>query len=793
MKNISNLVYVVLATLGLVAFILLTGVLFPVLEHLFYDMSFLFSKDNKTESVVIVGIDAQSVEQIGAMPWPRSTLAELIGQINEASPRVIAPDMLFVNRPLDPGTDSLSAVYSRCDNLVLGFRLDGLHENKSQSGHYVTPEAYRHRFLLLQNSHLLDEHFAYRASRLNFGDSAIVSYAQRAGFLNVPTSRSTQKLREVIHVMKAGEDYYSSFGLAAAAQFLKASQSELALDGKGSVSIRDISVPLTYGSGSVLLNYRGEPGTVPTYSAYDVLNGNVPASALHDKLVFVGVTDPPSSPSDFFITPAGVQYPGVEVWATSALDIIHQTWIRRSFPFTILNFLVLFLLFPGCALLFRQKKHLAVISGVVIFLASLIGGVFVLQGLNTFWNTGHHLYALLFLLIWNTFKKSETVVMSNTTFKLEPLTSNETSYLAPPEKDYKLPFIPQTESAKHVASVIKESIPQTAPAAVNLDQTMVETDLSSLASAVADGESQEEHVISTLEKISDGKIIRVLGCGGMADVYLIYHPRLEVYRAVKVLKPGQQEGWVERFETEVRIFANLNHPNIVQCYGVGDWHGLPYLEMEYVCGVNLEDVINEWGPLKPTETLAIGLLVCRALQYAHNHTVTVYGKTYKGIIHRDLKPANILLSKTGHIKITDFGIARPGDVSIHTMDSGNIVGTLPYLAPEQLSGNSVSNKADIYALGAILYECAAGKRAFPQTDITTLLSAKTNGQLNSEGERIFPQLKSLCHNTLQVDPQKRYSSAAEMSSEIEDALVSLKPDSENYLLAGLVKRVFGNS
>ncbi|HEX7509984.1 MAG TPA: serine/threonine-protein kinase, partial [Chitinivibrionales bacterium] len=217
--------------------------------------------------------------------------------------------------------------------------------------------------------------------------------------------------------------------------------------------------------------------------------------------------------------------------------------------------------------------------------------------------------------------------------------------------------------------------------------------------------------------LGSGTIVGLLGTGGMARVYKIWNEKLEVFRAVKILIPTQQGDLRNRFETEAKITAKLHHPNIVEIYNVGDWQNLPYLEMELIDGKSLEAIIHATGKLPPQVCSAISIFVIRALAYAHGQEFLIYGKTYQGIIHRDLKPANIMISSQGALKLMDFGIARPTEASLHTVE-GNIVGTMQYLSPEQLDGIDVDHRADLYAFGAILYEMLTGTKTFPQETIT---------------------------------------------------------------------------
>jgi serine/threonine-protein kinase len=231
----------------------------------------------------------------------------------------------------------------------------------------------------------------------------------------------------------------------------------------------------------------------------------------------------------------------------------------------------------------------------------------------------------------------------------------------------------------------------------------------------------------------------------------------------------------------------------VQCFSAGEWHGLPYLEIEYIPGASMDEVLRKCTLLSAEQTLAVGVLICRALSYAHTQVVSVYGRPYKGVIHRDLKPANIMLSRSGKIKLTDFGIARPQSVSLHTADATKIVGTFPYLAPEQLDGKDITIKTDLYALGATLYELVTGDRVFPQSDITTLITAKSKGQFKSlrDSSLVPGPMAGIIEKALALNPADRYESAAAMGKDLERTLHSIARDGKAPFLPNLVSRFFG--
>ncbi len=264
--------------------------------------------------------------------------------------------------------------------------------------------------------------------------------------------------------------------------------------------------------------------------------------------------------------------------------------------------------------------------------------------------------------------------------------------------------------------------------------------------------------------LGSGVIAGEIGEGGMARVYKIWNERLEVFRAVKILLPNMNRETRGRFETESKITAKLHHPNVLEVHNVGDWEGLPFIVMEYIDGVTLEILVKRYTPLPQAVVSAIGVLTARALAYAHNQEIMLYGKVYRGIIHRDLKPQNIMVSCKGELKLMDFGIARPSEVSIHTAP-GKVVGTLMYLSPEQLEKDGIDARTDVYSFGAILYELLSGERAFPQKSMSTLLQAKAENSykpLKAFTPPLKGELAKLSDICMSKDPEKRIRTAEKL-------------------------------
>lgn len=272
-------------------------------------------------------------------------------------------------------------------------------------------------------------------------------------------------------------------------------------------------------------------------------------------------------------------------------------------------------------------------------------------------------------------------------------------------------------------------------------------------------------------KLGSGIIVELLGTGGMAKVYKIWSDTLEMYRAVKLLMPSGSHSNYQRFETESRISANLKHPNIVNVHGTGEWQGLPFMEMEYVDGVTLQVFLQFFQSLPPLLCTAITVQIARGLAYAHTQQVLLYGKKYKGIIHRDLKPSNILIGFDGIVKIMDFGVARPVETGLHTVNVESILGTLQYFPPEQVNGYPIDRLADIYSFGAVLYEMLCGVNPFPQLNLAELIRAKTDNKytrLHQFKMTIEPHLASLAQVCLRTEKQNRIQSSTILRDYLED-------------------------
>jgi beta-lactam-binding protein with PASTA domain/predicted Ser/Thr protein kinase len=289
-----------------------------------------------------------------------------------------------------------------------------------------------------------------------------------------------------------------------------------------------------------------------------------------------------------------------------------------------------------------------------------------------------------------------------------------------------------------------------------------------------------DQLINTL---FDGRyrIVRKLGSGGMANVYLAEDQELGRRVAIKILndRHAGDEQFIERFRREAKNAAILSHPNIVSIYDRGEAEGTYYIAMEYLDGRSLKELILTRGPAPVSVSIDYARQILAALRFAHRN----------GIVHRDIKPHNCLVDADGHVKVTDFGIARAGTSQM--TEEGSIIGTAQYLSPEQARGTQVDQRSDLYSLGIVLYELLTGTVPFTgdtPVEIAMKHLSATPEPVSAKRPDVPKSLDLVVLRALAKNPADRYQTADEMDADLERVARGLRVSRETEDAATTVLR-----
>ncbi len=264
-----------------------------------------------------------------------------------------------------------------------------------------------------------------------------------------------------------------------------------------------------------------------------------------------------------------------------------------------------------------------------------------------------------------------------------------------------------------------------------------------------------------LERIGNCRIVEEIASGGMAVVYRAVQEPLGRTVAIKALKTSAaaEENVVTRFEREAKSLANLQHENIIHVYDFHHERGAMFIVMEYVQGIDLYDLLEKCGRLPYDVAAVLAMQVARALDYVH----------YRGIVHRDIKPANIMIARTGGTKVMDFGIARDtsfGDLT----EAGTGIGTPAYMSPEQVLGDKLDARSDIFSLGVVLYQMVTGKKPFVEDEKKSAMH-KIRLEKHESARSVNPdvprELNNIIDRCLEKQPRDRWRSAQHMVMALE--------------------------
>lgn len=787
----------------------------------------LFAPELESDRIAIVAIDSASIKKLGRWPWPRSRVAKVIEKVDSFGAKTIGLNILFTEPEEATGLTTVKILKEGFENLGLNntklgnkfykqlssyeFDLNNdakLRKAIKDSGKVVVPFAFEMNStatwtgteikelptyvtdgaVSLQmgelDKTLYDPHIA---GSIIFPVETIGDVAYSMGHLNrFPGSDGIDRWEAVL--MRYGESYYPSFALSVASSYMGIPKDGLTADligGEGGVSLRGDVLNLDEKMG-VLVDYYDPQSSFPVYSFFDVYNDKINPNAFKNKIVLIGVTD--IGLGDSGPTPISPLMSGVEREATVIENIISNRVVSKPWwsGYATLGTMLLFGILSTIVLIKLPAKNgtLVVVSMFVVY---ILVSLFLFQS-ERIWisMTGPSLLLLVNYLaitsrrFWFTEKAMEFAEGENAdSNKLLGMTFQSKGMLEMAYDKFKrIPVDSEMKGILYGLALELEkkrnfALAMTVFERLNDDNYKDVSDrMERLKNAISGGGGTTINLkggsatimAEGMERPTLGRyeVIGELGRGAMGVVYKGTDPKINRTVAIKTVNFDEVEEKLvpelkSRFFREAQSAGTLNHPNILTIYDAGEEGSLAYIAMELIDGRDLEAWTTKGKLLKPKDVLLVVAKIADALDYAHAN----------GIVHRDIKPANIMVTKKNEIKVADFGIARIQSAS--ETKTGTVMGTPSYMSPEQVSGQKVDGRSDVFSLGVVLYEMLCGERPFKGDSIASLMYNITNNPPTpiSEYNGDLPEFCSqLIGKALDKDLSKRFQKASEFAGAI---------------------------
>jgi serine/threonine-protein kinase len=813
-------------TLAIAALFFLRLDFLTVLDAKLFDLRMkLLGARPADDRIAIVAIDDESIAKLGRWPWPRSRMAAAVNVLREKGPRVIGFTVLFSEPEESSGLVALQALEKEFLALGLGpagapflekvrqLKTDLSNDEKlaaslRQAGNVILPLAFvldqrprppgrsaaagetgavppelaRSAFNSVEAARL--DAAPYLAERALWPLPAFTAAAAGFGHTNKVTDRDGVGRAEVLAIEYAGK-YYPSFAFAAAARFLGMPANKITLRLGEGIETPAGRVPADPRM-RMLINYYGGERSFPRYSFYDVLNEKITGNPFQDRLVLIGATA--AGLADLQPSPLAPALPGVEKHASVIANILEANYLTRP-PLAgwVELGLILGLGLLSALLLPRLSARWGSILAAALFLV-LLGVVLSFHAARGIW-VGAVLPALVLLANYLAITSRRFLMVEREKQVVEGESAEASKMLG-------LTF--QSQGMLDLAFEKFQRLPvnqEMKGILYNLGMDFERKRMAGKALAVyeriAAAGSHYKDVVARIEHLKRGAIALVgaglpgragdatlaaggmarptlgryelleeLGRGAMGVVYKGRDPKINRLVAIKTVQFDQFEDALvpqvkARFFREAQSAGQLNHPNILTVYDAGEEMDLAYIAMELIEGKNL----TEWcrpGRLLPwPQVVDIAAKVAEALHYAHQ----------RGIVHRDIKPANIMLLGSGQVKVTDFGIARIQAVS--QTKTGAVLGTPSYMSPEQVSGQKVDGRTDLFSLGIVLFEMLAGERPFPGDSVATIMFQIAQAEPANLAQRapgLPPELYAVAGKALCKTLNQRFQTGAEFAA-----------------------------
>ncbi len=819
---LSNWLMAAVLTAAMLLASLLSWQPLVVLENKTYDLRQRMRHTKPRTPITIVAVDDQSILGLGRWPWPRSHMAELIDIISAGNPAMIGLNILYTEPERNPGLDEIRAIRKQIDQTgSIDGRLAGIYaalqgaEQKLDSDTALTAALANAKNVLLplyvapgelsdgdlnfppplkQNSLEAPKSQSFiNATEEALPIPSLMEAARGMGHVNLFQDKDGVLRNEAPFVQYKGR-IIPSLALQSALLFSGKKLSDVSVSA-GSIAFGQTRIPLD-SRGRMLIDFRGKFGAFPYYSFIDVVSNRVPSEAFKNRIVLIGTVA--TGIASYETTPAQPSFPGIEITANAIDTILSNSFIHRPSYATPLEALLLLLVGGFLAFLLQRLKAgigALIAAGLLLAWNGVACWLFVSQGVVLAMVAPSLLLAIGYTVIvsarFMVTEKSKELVESDSieTSKMLGLSFQGQGLLDLAfEKFRKCPLSDATvkdllynlaldferKRMFNKAAAVYEHIQSAGPFK---DSTERIATLKQAGETMLFGTSagRKENTVlldagaATAPTIGRFEIRKELGRGAMGTVYLGKDPKINRMVAIKTIRfdeidPAQAGEIKQRFFREAEAAGALNHPNIVTIYDVGEDYDLAYVAMELLDGCDLCDYLKPDSRLSCADILRIIGAVAEGLDFAHT----------KGIVHRDIKPANIMRLKNGEIKIADFGIARITASS--ATQTGMVLGTPSYMSPEQVAGQKVDGRSDLFSLGVVMYELLTCRKPFSGDSITTIMYNIVHKPplLLTKIDPAIPECCAyIAHKMLMKDLTKRYQSGREIADHCRVCLQKL--------------------